>query len=126
MKKSATVCLVRLGEIAVARSGDKGSGANVGVIAHTPDGFKYLREALSAARVGKFFKPLGVGKVVRYELPNLGAFNFILPGVLAGGASRSLRIDAQGKALGQALLEMKLEISEKVLARCKPRIKNQS
>lgn len=126
MKKSTTRRQVRLGEIACARSGDKGSGANVGVIAHTPEGFHYLREALSARRVGKFFKPLGLGKVVRHELPNLGAFNFILPGVLAGGASRSLRIDAQGKALGQALLEMELEISEKVLARCKPRRKNRS
>ena len=115
---------VRLGEIAYARSGDKGSGANVGLIAYTPQGFHYLRAALSAARVGRFFKPLGVGKVVRYELPNLGAFNFVLPGILAGGASRSLRIDAQGKALGPALLEMELEISEQDLTGCKPRRNN--
>ena len=120
MKKSAHVHQVRLGEIAYARSGDKGSSANVGVIAHTGEGFEFLRGVLSAARVEKFFKPLGVGRVARYELPNLGAFNFILPGVLAGGASRSLRIDAQGKTLGQALLELKLKISEKDLARCQP------
>lgn len=123
MKKPANIRNVRLGDIAYARSGDKGSGANVGVIARTPGGFQYLRDALSASRVRRFFKPLGVGKVVRYELPNLGAFNFVLPGILAGGASRSLRIDAQGKALGQALLEMELEISESNLARCKPRRK---
>ena len=108
---------IRLGEIAYSRSGDKGSSANVGVIARTPEGFALLRGVLSAAAVERFFKPFGVGKVVRYELPNLGAFNFILPGVLAGGASRSLRIDAQGKALGQALLEMELKISEKDFAR---------
>lgn len=120
MKKNSTKRQVRLGEIAYARSGDKGSSANVGVIANTPDGFDFLRGFLKATRVEKFFKPLGVGKVVRYELPNLGAFNFILPGVLAGGASRSLRIDAQGKTLGQALLEMKLEMSEKDLTRCQP------
>ena len=108
---------IRLGDIAYARSGDKGSSANVGVIANTPEGFVFLRGFLTAARVERYFKPLGVGKVVRYELPNLGAFNFILPGVLAGGASRSLRIDAQGKTLGQALLEMKLEVSEKDLTR---------
>ena len=125
MKKSATVCQVRLGEIAYARSGDKGAGANVGVIAHTPEGFDYLREALPASRVERFFKRLGVGKVVRYDLPNLHAFNFVLPGVLAGGASRSLRTDAQGKALGQALLELELEILAKDLARFKPRRKNQ-
>ena len=124
MKKSATMRQVRLGEIAYARSGDKGSGANVGVLAHTPQGFEYLRDALSATRVKRFFKRLGGGRVVRYDLPNLHAFNFVLPGVLAGGASRSLRIDAQGKALGQALLELELDISEADLARYKPRRKN--
>ena len=120
MKHSATTRQIRLGEIAYARSGDKGSSANVGVIAHTAEGFEFLCGVLSTARVEKFFKPLGVGRVVRYELPNLGALNFILPGVLAGGASRSLRIDAQGKTLGQAFLELKLKISEKDLARCQP------
>jgi hypothetical protein len=96
----------------------------VGVLAHTPQGFEYLRDALPAALVEKFFKRLGCGKVVRYDLPNLHAFNYVLPGVLAGGASRSLRIDAQGKALGQALLELVLDISETELARYKPRRKN--
>jgi hypothetical protein len=124
MKKSTTMHRVRLGEIAYARSGDKGSGANVGVIAHTPEGFKYLRDALTAARVERFFKRLGCGRVVRYDLPNLHAFNFVLPRVLAGGASRSLRIDAQGKALGQALLELELGISETDLVRYNPRRKN--
>lgn len=111
---------IRLGEIAYARSGDKGSSANVGVIARAPGGFEFLRGVLSAARVETYFKPLGVGQVVRYEMPNLGAFNFILPGALSGGASRSLRIDAQGKTLGQAILEMELGISAKDLARCLP------
>lgn len=118
MTRTLTKREIRLGEIAYARSGDKGSSANVGVIANTPEGFAFLRGFLKAARVEKFFKPFGVGKVIRYELPNLGAFNFILPGVLAGGASRSLRIDAQGKTLGQAILEMKLKMSEKDLTRC--------
>jgi hypothetical protein len=119
MKKSSTKGQIRLGEIAYARSGDKGSSANVGVIARTPEGFAFLRSCLSASRVENFFKPLGVGKVTRYELPNLGALNFLLPGVLAGGASRSLRTDAQGKTLGQAILEMKLTIAKTDLARCK-------
>ena len=101
---------IRLGEIAYARSGDKGSSANVGVIARTPQGFAVLRGYLSAARVEKFFKPLGVREVIRYELPNLGALNFVLPGVLAGGASRSLRTDAQGKTFGAALLALEVEI----------------
>jgi hypothetical protein len=124
MKQSSTKRQIRLGEIAYARSGDKGSSANLGVIARTPQGFPVLRSYLSAARVEKFFKPLGVHKVIRYELPNLGALNFLLPGVLAGGASRSLRTDAQGKTLGQAILEMKLTITKKDLARCKSRRKD--
>ena len=103
---------IRLGEIAYARSGDKGAGANVGVIARIPAGYELLRQALTADRVEQFFRPLGVGKVVRYELPNLGALNFLLPDVLDGGGSLTLRIDAQGKALGQAILEMELEVPE--------------
>ena len=119
MKQSSIRRQIRLGEIAYARSGDKGSSANVGVIARTPEGFAVLRSYLSAARVEKFFKPLGVRKVIRYELPNLGALNFLLPGVLAGGASRSLRTDAQGKTLGQAILEMKLTIPKRDWVRLK-------
>ena len=119
MKPSSTKRQILLAEIAYARSGDKGSSANVGVIARTPQAFEFLRSYLSAARVEKFFKPLRVGKVIRYELPNLGALNFVLPGVLAGGASRSLRTDAQGKTLGQAILEMKLTMIKRELARCK-------
>jgi hypothetical protein len=64
---------------------------------------------VTAERVEAFFKPLGVGTVTRYELPNLGALNFMLPNVLDGGGSVSLRIDAQGKTLGQVLLEMEID-----------------
>jgi len=102
--------MIRLGDIAYARSGDKGSGANVGVIARTPADYEILRQHLTAAEVEAFFKTMGVGAVVRYELPNLGALNFVLPQILDGGGSVSLRIDAQGKALGQALLELRLEV----------------
>jgi hypothetical protein len=103
---------IRLGEIAYARSGDKGAAANVGVIAQTAAAYDLLRRELTAQRVEKFFKPLGVGAVTRFELPNLQALNFLLPAVLDGGGSLSLRIDPQGKALGQAILEMRLEVSE--------------
>ncbi|MEX2016545.1 MAG: hypothetical protein WD873_07870 [Candidatus Hydrogenedentales bacterium] len=106
----------KLYDIACARSGDKGNGANVGIIAYTAAGYKFLAEFLTAERVEQYFKRLGVGVVRRYELPNLHAFNFILPNILAGGGSRSLRIDAQGKVLGQALLEMKIDIPEDVYA----------
>lgn len=107
---------IRLGELAHARSGDKGSGANVGIIAYSPAGYVYLREVLTEARVEAFFRPLGVGKVQRFELENLGAFNFLLPNILAGGGSRSVRVDAQGKTLGQALLELRIPAPRSGLA----------
>lgn len=102
----------RLGDIATARSGDKGSGANIGVIARSHENYAVLRQHLTAELVERYFKVMGVGKVIRYELPNLAALNFILPDILQGGGSLNLRIDAQGKALGQALLEMELDLPE--------------
>ena len=103
---------VCLRELAVARSGDKCSSANIGVAVRTSAAYKLLCEQLTAEKVEAYFKPLGVDTVTRYELPNLEALNFILTGVLGRGGSRSLRIDAQGKALGQALLEMRIEVPE--------------
>ena len=107
---------VPLREIAHARSGDKGNGANVGVIAYAPAGYDWLVEHLTADLVERLFKPMGVGRVERYELPNIGALNFVLPNILDGGGSRSLRIDAQGKALGQALLAMEVDVPDDVLS----------
>jgi hypothetical protein len=104
MKKSGNT--IRLGEIAYARSGDKGSSANVAVFARKVEDYERLREQLTEDVVKKFFAPLGVRKVTRYEAPNLDALNFLLEGVLGEGGSRSLRIDAQGKTLGQAMLEI--------------------
>lgn len=103
---------VPLRTMADARSGDKGSSANVGVIAHSQEAYEFLKNYLTAEKVEKYFKPLGVVSVKRYELPNLGALNFVLNGILDGGGSRSLRIDAQGKALGQVLLEMPIEVPQ--------------
>ena len=98
--------MTTLRAIAYARSGDKGSSANIAVFGRTPANYAWLKQHLTAAQVEAWFKPLGVGAVVRYDVPNLEALNFVLPGVLAGGGSCSLRIDAQGKTLGQALLAM--------------------
>lgn len=97
-------------EIAYARSGDKGNSANIGVVAYTIAGYELLQKQLTADVVKAYFQPLGVVSVTRYVLPNLCALNFVCRGILGGGASRSLRCDSQGKALGQALLEIKLVI----------------
>ena len=93
-----------LGDVAIARSGDKGINANVGVIAREPSDFDPLRGFLSEARVAACFAALGAERVERFELPNLFALNFVIHGILKNG----LRNDAQGKALGQVLLEMPL------------------
>jgi hypothetical protein len=101
---------IRLGEIAYARSGDKGSSANVAVFASDDRQYDWLRQRLNEKVVDDFFAPLGVKKVTRYEVPNLCAINFVLDEVLAEGGSRSLRIDAQGKTLGQAILELVIRL----------------
>jgi hypothetical protein len=97
-----------LRHLADARSGDKGNHANIGVIAHTADAYAQLERMLTAERVASFFAGLGASRVVRFELPKLWAFNFMLYDALAGGASESLRIDTQGKLLGTAILELEL------------------
>ena len=105
---------VRLGQLAHARSGDKGASANIGVVAYTPAGYDFLERMLTPERVEAYFRPLGVGKVVRFVWPAIGALNFLLPEILSdGGGSLSLRVDAQGKGLGQVLLE--LDVPDDVL-----------
>ncbi len=99
---------VRLGDLAHTRSGDKGDRSNIGVVAHDERAFSWLVAQLTAEAVARFLRPMGIGQVERYELPRLNAFNFVIDHALAGGASRSLRIDTQGKALGVILAEMKI------------------
>jgi hypothetical protein len=101
---------VPLATIAHGRSGDKGNHANVAVIAYTPAGFAWLREHLTADRVARYFAPLGASKVERFEAANVLGLNFVLRDVLAGGASRSLRTDTQGKTFALALLQMPIEL----------------
>src|SRR5262245_57929710 len=99
-----------LADLAHGRSGDKGNHANIAVIAYTPAGFAWLREHLTADLVQDYFASLKPSRVVRYEVPNLSALNFVLYDVLGGGASRSLRSDTQGKTLALALLQMPVDL----------------
>ena len=98
---------ILLREIAHARSGDKGSDANIGVIAYDKDKFEVIKNKLTAELVQSYFSEIS-HEVIRYELPNINALNFILKGALGRGGSVSLRSDAQGKALGEALLHIKV------------------
>jgi hypothetical protein len=99
---------VPLATLAHARSGDKGNHVNIGLVAHTAAGFEHLRRVLTAEVVRDYFRGLGVARVERYELPWIGALNFVLVDALAGGASLSLRTDTQGKLLGTAILELQV------------------
>lgn len=101
---------VRLSELANARSGDKGEDSNVGVWANTDADYELLCEKLTAKIVKEHFSAICKGEVIRYELPNLRALNFILKDSLGGGGSASLKTDAQGKAHGNAMLLLELEV----------------
>ena len=107
--KATVMEALHLSDIAHGRSGDKGNHANIAVIAYTPEGFAWLLQHLTADTVRDYFAPLGPSRVVRYEAANLLALNFMLYDVLAGGASRSLRADTQGKTLALALLRMPVQ-----------------
>jgi hypothetical protein len=101
---------VPLSRLAHTRSGDKGDTANIGVIAWRESDHPILQREVTAERVKSFFGAMVEGEVERFELPNLGALNFLLHGALGGGGTVSLRIDAQGKTLGAALLRMEIDV----------------
>ncbi len=100
---------IALGDIAHTRSGDKGDTVNIGVIANRVEDYAVLVREVTAERVKAHFGELVLGEVVRYELPNLGALNFLLHQALGGGGTLSLRVDAQGKTFGAALLRLQIE-----------------
>jgi len=101
---------VPLATIAHTRSGHKGDISNIGVIANDPRHYPILVRELTAERVKAFFGGFVKGKVERFELPNLGALNFLLHEALGGGGTVSLRVDPQGKTLGAALLKLEIEV----------------
>ena len=105
----------RLEAIAHARSGDKGEGSNVGIIARSDAAYEFLRGALTEDVVREHFKGINHGGVRRYEAPNMGVLNFLLEDSLGGGGSASLKTDAQGKTHGLALLRMELDVPQDVL-----------
>ena len=103
---------VQLTELAHARSGDKGDTANVGLIALKDEFYPILVREVTADRVKEHFRGICQGDVERFELPNLGALNFLLHESLGGGGTLSLMTDAQGKTFSTALLRMEIEIPQ--------------
>ncbi len=101
---------VKLRELAHTRTGDKGNICNLAVIAYRREDYPVLVRQLTAEAVKKFYKGIVQGPVVRYELPRIGALNFVLHDALGGGVSRTLRLDNYGKALSSAILDFEIDI----------------
>ncbi|KCB47900.1 AtuA-related protein [Bordetella hinzii] len=95
-------------DLAHARAGDKGNTSSIAVIAYDEAAWQRLRQALTAERVEQAFAHLGAGKVRRYEVESLKALNFVIPNVLAGGVTCSLRLDPHGKSLSALMLGIRL------------------
>lgn len=108
--------VVKLIKIAHGRSGDKGNGSNVGIIARHPDIYPFLKEQLTPQVVKEHMKYVCKGTVERYELPNIGALNFILNESLGGGGTVSLKLDAQGKTHASQVLRMDIDVPEELLS----------
>jgi len=100
---------VLLMELAHARSGDKGNTVNIGLFPYRDEDYQLLKKHVTAQRVKDHFSGMVEGDVIRYEAPNISAFNFVLKGALNGGGSRSLRSDILGKCFGANLLRMYIE-----------------
>lgn len=100
----------KLIHLAHARSGDKGDTANIGLIARKPEYYPILLDQVTAERVKEHFAGVCLGRVERYELPNLGALNFLLFHSLDGGGTTALKVDPQGKTYSTALLRMEIEV----------------
>ena len=106
---------VKLLKIAHGRSGDKGNGSNVGIIARHPEIYSFLEKNLTADRVKEHMKHVCKGEVERYEMPNIGALNFILNESLGGGGTVSLKLDAQGKTHASQVLRMDIDVPDELL-----------
>jgi hypothetical protein len=99
---------MKLRDIAHSRAGDKGNTANISVIAYDPADYPLLERHVTAGRVRAFFGGIVKGDVVRYELPGIGALNFVMYDALGGGVTRTLALDLHGKSLSSAILEMEV------------------
>jgi hypothetical protein len=97
---------MKLRALAHSRTGDKGNTSNISVIAYNPADYDYLEEHVTSERVKEHFREIVTGEVIRYALPRIGALNFVLKGALGGGVTRSLALDAHGKGLSSALLDL--------------------
>ena len=108
---------VKLREIAHARSGEKGDIVNISVIAYREEDYELIEKQVTVASVRELFGPITKGEIRRYEVPNVGALNFVLEGALGGGRSRTLAFDESGKALSSLILTMDIEVPDTYIKR---------
>lgn len=103
---------IYLHDIAHGRSGDKGDTSNVCVFAREATYYEVIRREITPERVREYFGDMVKGEIIRYEVPSLNGFNFVMKHALGGGATHSLRLDTLGKSLGSAFMRMKLNVEE--------------
>lgn len=108
---------VKLHEIAHGRAGDKGNRLNISVIAYSPQGWQVIREQVTGERVLELFRHRGASRVVRYELPQLQALNFVIDDVLEGGVNSALNVDTHGKTNSFRLLHLAISVPEQFTLR---------
>ena len=106
---------IQLIKIAHARSGDKGDTANVGIIALEPEYYEIIKEQVTVERVKEHYGEMVKGDVERFEMPNIGALNFLLHHALGGGGTETLKHDAQGKTYSTSMLRMMIDVPDELL-----------
>jgi len=111
---------VRLHEVAHSRAGDKGNRCNISVIAYREEVYTHLLHQITEKTVFDLFKHKGATRVIRYELPNLNALNFVIDEVLEGGVNDGLSLDGHGKTLSSLMLGLYIEIPEELKRRAEP------
>lgn len=119
MNNETNMIDVPLREIAHGRTGDKGDRANISIIPYEETGYAFIAEQLTEAKMRDAFAHRGVGKVVRYDLPVLGAFNFVLDDVLQGGVNGSLNLDGHGKSLSFLAMAMIVRVPAELVDRAR-------
>ncbi|HHU72455.1 MAG TPA: hypothetical protein GXZ21_10575 [Clostridiales bacterium] len=103
---------IYLNQIAHGRSGDKGDTSNVCIFARKPEYYEVIKREVTVQKVHEHFGDMVQGEIVRYEIPSLLGFNFVMKHALGGGATLSLRLDSLGKSMGSAFMRMKINFDE--------------
>ena len=114
---------IKLREVAHSRTGEKGDSVNLAVIAYREEDYPILKEQVSVENVKKIFGPIVKGRIIRYEVPNIGALNFLMENALDGGRSRNLAFDESGKALSSLVYRMDIEVPKGYIGRSGVKVK---